>query len=1293
MTTQIRPQVRRAIDSAVAAGIQPKAGRNGVGLSLAIPGARFRLLYNQNGILPAGKYYYEKTGIPTPGQFDYTQDAERRGRSNYIKLLDGSQKKVSTWDNINRSWKLTAMGKLFYSRAVDKYTVLWPVKIQLTRVDGSIYEREDWLPSTAIPELGEIEVPRSLPENEQRQQVAQKELAWRQQQPVAQDGNRILIAGYETHMTDVSDARRVQFNKLSVNTQGDVEAVLHRPLREGSPWSFHGLEGASEESLENTQDQCVSYQLSHYIRVKGQAQFTQECIADMLTTITEEMYPDEEELRDPNVGYTTAAILRLCKDLCVPIHIKWGKHKIQSFTPEKPLHETMALYIWGDHCFTVSDVAVKRSIVREPTTEPSPQEKCLLGKIGRMNNTAPASQYWDTYSILKPGHFKSSDLMAIRGALLREHVCPQVVLGGMGNLKTLRYNDCFIHNWPHEAHVCLKFLEEYSKIRHHSLAYRGESLSTFCQMIFDDLSRQTDRPFITRDIKQELAGRQKNQCAVCGDCLVQEIDHKIPRGASCHGSDDISNFHFLCITCHREKTQQDHQRMNVEDPNAYMSRFSAETWEGFVMSRRPTQMVCNLHDALPRLQCMEVDVKSCRLAGVVEANVHRIPIFSPLDEFQKPTEGAIADYSWVDIGTVRSPLGSYIYDGPRWYDTATVKFMLAYKVCKWHHILLVFNATAHRPPEDLAAKLRKMRSVWHDVGGSKQGEAWAGQKAKKKDCKELLAKTSLLGLLGAWGRTENYRHSLVTTSHPDDIPWSGLCTSRPTPFSETTETGFVFNDITWKQQILNLGSFLPLNLIGRSQERLQVASALAILKRCTELRHVLSIQVDALYIQAPKRDFQKLEVTFKGLRYCHLHKSPYPKALAMGDTPRIQKSLKITSLSSTHLHQEPCKSTELVYRVKTCEPRFPGGKLKIATHTEPPYPKLLEWDTQTESKRGPDDFLQRILDHVSADKSFTCIGCPGTGKTWILAKVKEHLEALGKKVACIAPTHAGARLLPEGDTIHHFVGKFAMLGAFQGWLLLDEISMGCLPLFAALDQLRLGGTKIATFGDFQQLPPHPESNSWRGEHICAEAFQESRLYKTWSDCTRFELTRCRRSDREHFDFYTTLPDNLPKAIQKAKKQYTKPENVTHADLHICISHWRRRKISMAKQVEAAEGKACVNIPDGEDPGYPCFVGTRVVGNSTNNKFVNGGRYVVTAMSEEKILLQDESNGVSFETTPEAVSKYAILAWALTYQKVQGTTEKGIVFLHDLGSRHLKRCHLYVGLSRVTSGKHVFIDNC
>lgn len=120
---QIRQNVKQAINTAIQQGIQPKAPRNGLGLVLNVPGARFRTLFDEGGLAPAARYYYEEIGIDPPDELDYQQDAIRRGRSQYIKLLDSTQRKISTWDNVGRQWKLTALGKKFYSKAVDKFTV------------------------------------------------------------------------------------------------------------------------------------------------------------------------------------------------------------------------------------------------------------------------------------------------------------------------------------------------------------------------------------------------------------------------------------------------------------------------------------------------------------------------------------------------------------------------------------------------------------------------------------------------------------------------------------------------------------------------------------------------------------------------------------------------------------------------------------------------------------------------------------------------------------------------------------------------------------------------------------------------------------------------------------------------------------------------------------------------------------------------------------------------------------------------------------------------------------------
>ena len=182
---------------------------------------------------------------------------------------------------------------------------------------------------------------------------------------------------------------------------------------------------------------------------------------------------------------------------------------------------------------------------------------------------------------------------------------------------------------------------------------------------------------------------------------------------------------------------------------------------------------------------------------------------------------------------------------------------------------------------------------------------------------------------------------MITTSHPDDIPWTGEVSSKPTPHSEMTNVGYVFHDITWKQKVKSLATFLPLNMIGRTQERLQVARLLQALLLTTDPRRILSIQVDAVYVQVPKAEVKTIEQTFKNLKYCNLNEiaSPLPRSLTTVKTPNNE-------------------SKELVYKCNPCEPRFPGGNLAIAPPIDPPSIEPLLWTVLVEPKEGPDDFVE-----------------------------------------------------------------------------------------------------------------------------------------------------------------------------------------------------------------------------------------------------------------------------------------------------------------------------------------------
>ena len=125
----LKDSVKLAIDNAISSGNQPRAPRGGMGLVLSA-GARYRTLLNAKGLTPAGSYYYQKKGIAPPTQFDYEQDAVRKGSSLFIKTLDNQQRRIGTWDPVKNEWKYTKLGVKFYAKSVDRFVVKWPVFIR-----------------------------------------------------------------------------------------------------------------------------------------------------------------------------------------------------------------------------------------------------------------------------------------------------------------------------------------------------------------------------------------------------------------------------------------------------------------------------------------------------------------------------------------------------------------------------------------------------------------------------------------------------------------------------------------------------------------------------------------------------------------------------------------------------------------------------------------------------------------------------------------------------------------------------------------------------------------------------------------------------------------------------------------------------------------------------------------------------------------------------------------------------------------------------------------------------------
>ena len=310
---------------------------------------------------------------------------------------------------------------------------------------------------------------------------------------------------------------------------------------------------------------------------------------------------------------------------------------------------------------------------------------------------------------------------------------------------------------------------------------------------------------------------------------------------------------------------------------------------------------------------------------------------------------------------------------------------------------------------------------------------------------------------------------------------------------------------------------------------------------------ILAIKTDAVVFTAGRKKTRRLCEELEAVTYDSVHL-----------TTRRPLTQYIAPL------QDPIKSKEPIFQLR--EVPVPGKKGELQIHPCP-HPVLddPQWDMR-EEKPG-DDMVTMVCNHVASGKTFCCTGAPGTGKSFLLAKIQERLQSMGERVEVLAPSNAAARIV-HGQTCHHFIAKMgSSTHGWKGWLLIDELSMLSLALITVMDNLRLGGCKICLFGDWDQLPA--VGQSWRGKNLDPKVFQHSNTLKRWSCNTLFRLTTCHRSDATHFQFYTELSNtDLATAIRWTRAAYRQSSD---ADIHFVVSHRKRRALNEEAQKEFAHG--------------------------------------------------------------------------------------------------------------------------
>ena len=344
-------------------------------------------------------------------------------------------------------------------------------------------------------------------------------------------------------------------------------------------------------------------------------------------------------------------------------------------------------------------------------------------------------------------------------------------------------------------------------------------------------------------------------------------------------------------------------------------------------------------------------------------------------------------------------------------------------------------------------------------------------------------------------------------------------------------------------------------------------------------------------------------------------------------------------------------------------------------------PYEIQWNVQYDYEGTVEDEALRI---VESGVSMHIDGRAGTGKSYLVNKIRKTLEDQKKAYMGLSPTNKGARII-GGETIHSVYYKFknnrkvlfAMLQKVE-YIFIDEVSMMELELYNlfCLIKRAFPSIKFIIAGDFGQLPP--VDDSWTGD------YENSPALNMLCGGNRIKLTTCRRSD----DVLFKLCENVDCII----KNEFKPTAKTY--LNIAYTHKTRIRVN----------KECMERYNKEFPSETMLVpkidhnpksqdvylrrGMPVVCHTTNKKLriLNSQTFTIDSVTAESLVMK--SGDDTFQITTKDFHKFYYLGFCLTIHASQGESFSDRYTIYDW--YHLEPKAKYVAMSRGTNISNIQI---
>ena len=343
------------------------------------------------------------------------------------------------------------------------------------------------------------------------------------------------------------------------------------------------------------------------------------------------------------------------------------------------------------------------------------------------------------------------------------------------------------------------------------------------------------------------------------------------------------------------------------------------------------------------------------------------------------------------------------------------------------------------------------------------------------------------------------------------------------------------------------------------------------------------------------------------------------------------------------------------------------------------------WDIQPENDSSQ-DIASKLLEGG-------CIqGAGGTGKTYVLKRLKALLTQQGKTFQCMALTNAAARLI-DGKTLHKYfsmgngetcAGKAIRKATMDEYLIVDEMSMIPKQFYNILNEAKtVANCKIILMGDFHQIPP---INEHRHDHKNTFVIRDLCDHKLWRLTKNY---RAHDSLPAFLQKITQLPNNviLP-MVRDTFQTATDPADMYEA-WNIGFNNLENDdglKINTTLNDGHAQLRGVLTTGK-----YKVVPGMRVICNTATDDICKNLILKVHEFVGDKMVLahDDETYTIELSVFWERFD----MAYCITVEKAQGQTLSGNVYIHQLDQlledwRDYKKC--YTALGRATSTANIFI---